>query len=50
MKEKECIIELRVKVDKEVLKQYGDITNLILETTEDVPFSFDIEDCREVNV
>ena len=50
MKEKEYIIELRVKVDKEVLKQYGDITNLILETTEDVPFSFDIEDCREVNV
>lgn len=49
MKEKEYIIELRVKVDKEVLKQYGDITNLILETTEDVPFSFDIEDCREVN-
>ena len=50
MEEKEYIIELRVKVDEEVLEQYGEITNLILETTKDVPFSFDIEDCREINI
>lgn len=45
---KEYLIELRVKVEDEVLEVYGDVTNLVLETTQDVPFSFDIEDCREV--
>ena len=46
---KEYLVELRVKVDDEVLEEYGDVANLVLETTEEVPFSFDIEDCREVN-
>lgn len=45
---KEYIVELRVKVEDEVLEAYGDVTNLVLETTQDVPFSFDIEDCKEI--
>lgn len=46
---KEYLVQLRVKVEDDVLKEYGDVTNLILETTEEVPFSFDIDDCREVD-
>lgn len=46
--EKEYIVELRVTADEEEIERYGGIENLIYETTEDVPFSFDIEDCREV--
>lgn len=46
--EKEYIVELRVTADEEEIERYGDIVNLILETTGDVPFSFDIDDCREV--
>lgn len=44
----EYIVGLRIRVEKEVLKQYGgDITELILKTTKDVPFLFDIEDCKQ---
>lgn len=46
---KEYLVQLRVKVEDDVLKEYGDVTNLILETTEEVPFSFDIDDCSEVD-
>lgn len=46
--EKEYIVELRVTADEEEIEKYGGIVDMILETTEDVPFSFDIEDCREV--
>lgn len=47
--EKEYIVELRITADEEEIEKYGGIENLIYETTEDVPFSFDIEDCREVH-
>ena len=51
MNEKEYIVELRIRVEEEVFKQYGgDINRLVLETTEEVPFSFDIVDCRKVNI
>lgn len=46
--EKEYIVELRVTVDVEDIKKYGNIESLIFETMKDVPFSFDIEDCMEV--
>ena len=46
--EKEYIVELRVSADAEDIEKYGGIKNLIYETTEDVGFSFNIEDCREV--
>lgn len=46
--DKEYIVELMVTADEEEIERYGGIENLILETTEDVPFSFDIEDCRKV--
>ena len=51
MNEKEYLVQLRVKVDADVLKEHGgDVSQMILDTTEDVPFCFDIEDCREVSI
>ena len=45
---KEYVIELRVTVEDDVLSEYENVSDLIYQTTEDVPFSFNIEDCREV--
>lgn len=46
--EKEYIVELRITVDQDDLKEYMNVQDMIYETMEDVPFCFDIEDCREV--
>ncbi len=45
--EKEYIAELRITVDEEELEKYRNIRDMIYESTKDVPFSFDIMDCRE---
>ena len=51
MNEKEYLVQLRVKVDEDVLREHdGDVSQMILDTTENVPFCFDIEDCREVSI
>lgn len=51
MSEKEYLVQLRVKVDVDILKEHGgEVSQMILGTTEDVPFCFDIEDCREVSI
>lgn len=44
-------VQLRVKVDEDVLREHnGDVSQMILDTTENVLFCFDIEDCREVSI
>ena len=49
--EKEYIVELRVAVDAEKLEANGgDIKDMIYNATMEAPFSFSIEDCREVCV
>lgn len=50
MDEKEYIVELRVTVDKEELEANGgNIADMIYNATMEAPFSFSIEDCREIN-
>lgn len=50
MDEKEYIVELRVTVDREELEANGgNITDMIYNATMEAPFSFSIEDCREIN-
>ena len=44
---KEYVIEIRVKVEDDVLGEYTDINDVIYSTTEDVPFSFSIENVQE---
>lgn len=46
--EKEYVICLRVNADSEEIEKYGSIEDMILETTQDVPFSFDIETVMEI--
>lgn len=46
--EREYVVGLRIKVDEDVIEEYGDIQSVILETTEDVPFSFDVETVMEM--
>lgn len=46
--EREYVVGLRIKVGEDVIEEYGDIQSVILETTEDVPFYFDIETVMEM--
>ena len=46
--EKEYIVELRVTVDTVDIERYGGIENMIDDSIRGVPFSFEIEDCREI--
>lgn len=45
--EKEYVVGLRIKVDEDLIEEYGSIQSVIFETTKDVPFSFDIETVME---
>jgi len=44
---KEFIVKIRLQVDKEVLEQYDNVNDLIYSNTDEVPFSFSIEDTYE---
>ena len=46
--ERKYIATLILTADTEEIEKYGSVQDMIFETTEEVPFCFDIEDCREV--
>lgn len=46
--EKEYIVMLKITADEDEIQKYGNIESMIYETTEDVPFSFNIENVKEV--
>ena len=46
---KEYIIQIRVKVEESELEKYTDVNELIYCNTEEVPFSFSIENVHKCN-
>ena len=46
---KEYMATLKISVEDEELEKYTDVSELIYSNTEEVPFSFSIEDIHECN-
>lgn len=43
-------VELRITVDDEELKKYDDVKDMIYDSTQETPFSFYIENVKELCV
>ena len=47
--ERKYKVELEIVVEDEVEKEYGCVEDMIYESTEDVPFSFEIKEVKPIN-